>query len=149
MQADSESEEGGSLMSSHDDSREDGQDEEEARKRHKCESVERHHRALVRRVQRAFIEHLITNQTGVIDNVRPLVDVPADAGHQFWGASIRALANPKKGEIRLIRRIGFVVSTRPERHGDHNAEWTLACTHNQARHWLNASRADRRGAGLR
>ena len=59
------------------------------------------------------------------------IAVQADAGTACWGAAVLGLALAK-----LIRRVEFVVSDRPERHGCHIGLWTLAISHADADRWL-------------
>src|SRR4051812_43024823 len=113
------------------DPAEQGRAEGEARKRRKTAAVERSHRALVRRVQRAFLRYLMENATGTTDAIRDVLAIPDGAGTAFWGASVLGLA-----AARIIRRVEFAVSSRPERHGCRIGEWTLAVDHDRVRHWL-------------
>ena len=109
-----------------------GRAEGERRKQAKTEAVERRHAVLVRRVQRAFVEHLMANPSGTTDDIRDGVTIPEDSGSAFWGASVVNLARS-----RIIRPVAYVVSTRPERHACPIRAWSLAVDHDRARQWLD------------
>ena len=109
-----------------------GQEEGERRKRAAAVRVERRHRVWVRRVQRAFIEHLMEQPTGTTDDIRPRIDAPTEAGTAFWGSAVLSLSITK-----MIVRVGRHVSGRAERHGCEIGVWRLAVDHARARHWLD------------
>jgi hypothetical protein len=109
-----------------------GREEGERRKRAATARVERRHRVWVRRVQRAFVEHLMEYPTGTTDDIRHRIDAPTEAGTAFWGSAVLSLSKTK-----MIVRVGRHVSGRPERHGCEIGVWRLAVDHEQARHWLD------------
>jgi hypothetical protein len=104
------------------------------RRRDEMTGIVRHRRPfLVRAVQRALVSRLMEYQEATTDDIRTCVDPPAAAGTSFWGAGANGLAQAK-----IIRRVEFRVSSRPERHGCFIGVWTLAVDHEKARQWLAA-----------
>lgn len=76
---------------------------------------------LVRRVQRQFLLHLLEHDAGVIDDLRPELEIPATIDPRFLGAAIRSLSTP----LNLIVAAGFVQSQRPESHARTLRRWRL------------------------
>lgn len=95
--------------------------------------VERYKLVWTRRIQRGFVLFLVEHQTGTTDDIRPLVDVPPEAGPSVWGAAVNGLR-----QARIIRGVGHVTSSRPERHGCEIKRWTLLGGHAAAYAWLAA-----------
>jgi hypothetical protein len=109
-----------------------GRDEGERLKFEKTGIVARRRRVWTRRVGRALLTHLMEHQTGSTDDIRGLVDAPADAGTAFWGAAVLGL---RLG--RIITAVDRVVSNRPSRHACEIRCWRLAVEHAKAKHWLD------------
>jgi hypothetical protein len=124
--------EAGAILMS-DPSRRAAQREGEALKLAMTSLVERFKPVWTRRIQRAFLGLLIEQQTGTTDDIRSDVDVPPESGTAIWGAAVQGLA-----QARLIRRLDYVTSSRPERHGCPIGLWTLAVEHADVRRWLDA-----------
>ncbi len=80
-----------------------------------------HRAAVVRRVQRAFLDHLLTRGPSTIDAI---------CVARLTGVAVRALAAD-----RLIVTVGRQRSTRPAAHGHMIAVWDLACP-GDALEWL-------------
>jgi hypothetical protein len=76
---------------------------------------------LVRRVQRAFLELLLTAGPSTCDPVRAAVPIPRGTDPRLVGADCRALA-----ELKLIHRAGLSRSTRPEAHCRDLPKWALS-----------------------
>jgi hypothetical protein len=76
---------------------------------------------LIRRVQRALLDLLLTRGPATVDPVRALVPIPPGTDPRLVGAAVRGLA-----ELRLIRRAGLCRSTRPEAHGRDLPAWEIA-----------------------
>ena len=114
------------------DDRRTGHREGEARKRAMTGVVERFKPGLTRRIQHAFLTRLMAQPTGTTDDIRGCVDPSPDAGTAVWGAALQGLVRD-----RLIRRVEYVPSSRPERHGCPVGLWTLAVEHAEAQRWLS------------
>jgi hypothetical protein len=91
-----------------------------------------HRAVLVRRVQRVYLDLLLTRGPSTSDPVRALVPIPPGIDPRLVGAAVRQLA-----ELGLIRRAGLVRSTRPEAHSRDLAVWELA-DRDAATAWLAA-----------
>ena len=76
--------------------------------------------ALVRRVQRAYLTHLLTTGPSTTDPVRAAVPIPEGTDPRLVGAAVRGLA-----ELRLIHRAGLSRSVRPEAHGRDLPIWAI------------------------
>jgi hypothetical protein len=76
---------------------------------------------LVRRVQRVYLDLLLTRGPSTSDPVRALVAIPPGIDPRLVGAALRQLA-----ELGLIRRAGLARSTRPEAHSRDLAVWEVA-----------------------
>ncbi len=114
--------------------------EGDVRKSRATARVERRHRVTLRLIQWAPIENLKARQEGWVDDIRPAVSPPADAGTSCWGAAVLGLS-----QARIIRELNFVRSSRPERHGCRIGLWTLAVEHAEADRWLAAHQELRGG----
>jgi hypothetical protein len=77
--------------------------------------------ALVRRVQRALLSHLLAYGPSTTDPVRDLVPIPGETDPRLVGAAVRALA-----ELDLLRRAGLSRSVRPEAHGRDLPLWAVS-----------------------
>ena len=75
---------------------------------------------LVRRVQRALLDLLLTCGPSTTDPVRAAVPIPEGTDPRLIGAAVRALA-----ELQLIHRAGLSRSTRPEAHGRDLPLWAV------------------------
>jgi hypothetical protein len=92
------------------------------RRRDEALALLRDHRAsLVRRVQRAYVLHLLSSGPSTIDAARAAVPIPPGLDPRLVGAAVRGLA-----ELRLIRRAGLSRSTRPQAHGRDLPLWQIA-----------------------
>jgi hypothetical protein len=81
----------------------------------------RNRRALfVRRVQRAYLQHLLGSGPDTCDPVRALVPLPEGIDPRLVGAAVRALAEPG-----LIRSVGRRRSTRSEAHARQLDVWAI------------------------
>lgn len=113
--------------------REQGRREGERLRDEAVARVERHRAIWVRLIQRAMVRHLMTCPTATTDDIRPVVDVPAEIGRAGWGAAVQGLV-----KARLVRRVGYVTSSRPSRHACPVVLWELAVEHAAALAWLDA-----------
>jgi hypothetical protein len=77
--------------------------------------------ALVRRVQRVYLDQLLTHGPSTSDPVRALVPIPPRIDPRLVGAAVRQLA-----ELGLLRRAGLGRSERPEAHRRDLAVWEVA-----------------------
>jgi hypothetical protein len=75
---------------------------------------------LVRRVQRAYLQHLLVCGPDTCDPVRALVPLPDEIDPRLVGAAVGALA--KSG---LIQSVGRRRSTRPEAHARQLDVWAI------------------------
>lgn len=75
---------------------------------------------LIRRVQRAFVTHLLRHGPSTIDPIRVRVPLPVGTDPRLVGAAVRALA-----EDRIIESIGIEKSTRPAAHARKVERWAL------------------------
>lgn len=91
-----------------------------------------HRAVLVRRVQRAYLDLLLTRGPSTSDPVRARVPIPPGIDPRLVGAAVRQL-----GELGLIRRAGLARSERPEAHGRDLAVWEIA-DRDAALAWLAA-----------
>jgi hypothetical protein len=110
------------------------QQEGEARKLKMTGLVERIKLVATRRVERAFLAYLMANGQGTTDDIRESVALPAGSGTSVWRAGTQALV-----QARLIRRVDFVTSSRPSRHGCHIGSWELRVEHAEVERWLQLS----------
>ncbi len=76
---------------------------------------------LVRRVQRAFLDYLLTHGPATVDPVRALVPIPRAVDPRLVGAAVRALS--VEG---LVYRHGSERSTRSEAHARRLDVWAIA-----------------------
>jgi len=106
--------------------------EGEARKRAAHCLLDALRERLIRRARRALLAHLLTNDTGTIDDVRKLVPTPAGVNPKAFGAvpGPLALAN-------IIRPAGLRKTTRSVGHARPVTVWTVADRHAAAA-WLLA-----------
>jgi hypothetical protein len=88
---------------------------------------------LIRRVQRAFLDLLLTRGPSTIDPVRALVPIPSGISPKLVGPAVRALV-----KLKLVRRTGLSRSTRPEAHCRDLPVWAIA-DRPAARAWLAAN----------
>jgi hypothetical protein len=86
--------------------------------------------ALIRRVQRAYLHHLLARGPATTDAVRELVPVPAGIDQRLVGAAVRALALD-----RQIVSVGRERSNRPAAHGRWLDRWSVI-DRNAALSWL-------------
>jgi hypothetical protein len=77
--------------------------------------------ALVRRLQRAYIDLLLMDGPITSDPLRAAVPLPSGTDPRVVGAAVRALAT-----AGLIHRAGLARSTRPEAHGRDLPLWQIA-----------------------
>jgi hypothetical protein len=77
--------------------------------------------ALLRRLQRTFLELLLDRGPSTTDPVRAAVLIPAGTDPRLVGTAVRALA-----ELGLIPRAGLSRSVRPEAHGRDLPLWAVA-----------------------
>jgi hypothetical protein len=98
---------------------------------------------VVRRVQRAFLDHLLTRGPSTIDAICAAVMLPAGTDPRLTDVAVRALAVD-----RLIVTVGRQRSTRPAAHGRMIAVWDLPCP-GDALEWLadHPEFDPRRGSG--
>lgn len=89
-----------------------------------------HRPALLRQLQRAFLQHLIQNGPATSDVVRSLVAIPTGVDPRVVGSAVRSLA-----EASLIISIGRRKSHRPESHARKVDVWNVT-DEPKARHWL-------------
>jgi len=80
-----------------------------------------HRAALVRRIQRAFLRHLLDNGPDTSDAVRALVPIPAGIDPRTVGAAVRALS----ADCGLICSTGRQRSRRPEAHARNLDVWAI------------------------
>lgn len=86
--------------------------------------------ALVRRLQRTFLQHLLDHGPATTDPLRDLVAIPPDVDPRVVGSAVRELA-----ELVLIRSIGRRKSRRPAAHARKIDLWTITDP-DAARAWL-------------
>jgi len=77
--------------------------------------------ALVRRIQRAFLRHLLDNGANTSDPVRELVPVPPGTDPRVVGAAVRTLS----ADLKLIRSAGREPSRRPQAHARTLDVWAV------------------------
>jgi hypothetical protein len=77
--------------------------------------------ALVRSVQRAFLDLLLDRGPSTCDPVRAAVPIPKGTDPRLVGAAVRRLA-----ELGLIYRAGLSRTVRPVAHGRDLPLWALA-----------------------
>jgi len=82
--------------------------------------LHRRRAVLVRRVQRAFIGHLLSHGTSTIDPIRDSVPLPAGIDARLVGAAVRALA-----EEGVIGSVGIEKSQRAVAHARKVERWAL------------------------
>jgi hypothetical protein len=83
--------------------------------------IQLHRAVLVRRVQRVYLDLLLTRGPSTSDPVRALVPIPPGIDPRLVGAAVRQLA-----EQRLIRRAGMGRSERPTAHRRDLPLWEAA-----------------------
>ncbi len=98
-----------------------GRHEGERRRDRALTGLELHRAALVRRLQRAYLDLLLSCGPSTSDSLRALVPLPAGTEPRIVGAAVRGLAT-----AGLIRRAGLSRSTRPQAHGRDLAVWECA-----------------------
>ncbi len=86
--------------------------------------------ALIRRIQRAFLRHLLDRGPATIDGVRELVPLPAGIDPRLVGAAVRAQARDS-----LIVSVGRERSQRPEAHARWLDRWAIR-DQSEALDWL-------------
>ena len=104
----------------------------EAKKRYSHSLFESHSEPLLTAGRRALILKVLESGSATIDDVRAVVPIPMTANPKAFGAVPNALA--KAG---IIRRIGFVKSTRAIANARPISRWELADTA-KAYAWLTA-----------
>ncbi|MBU0637316.1 MAG: hypothetical protein KKB50_00480 [Planctomycetes bacterium] len=93
------------------------------------------HALEVLRAKRVMVELLLTRGQATIDDVRAALELPAGGVYHWFGAVSTGLR-----AAGLIRRAGYLETTRPEAHGRPIGLWEL--THaDAARAWLAANPA--------
>lgn len=112
----------------------DGRDGE--RRRDAAHDLHRHYRdSIIRRGQRALLLALIDRGTATADDVRAAIDLPAGVNAVCLGAVPTPLAR-----AGIIRRAGYITTTRPCAHARPVSIWELADAE-AAERWL-ADHAD-------
>lgn len=91
--------------------------------------------------RRALLCLLLNHDTATADDVRALVEIPAGINPTCLGAVPGMLAR-----AGIIRRVGYVASTRPEAHTRPVGVWTLADTLG-AIQWLRDNTEPAEGGG--
>ncbi|HJZ53634.1 MAG TPA: hypothetical protein VKE74_01670 [Gemmataceae bacterium] len=89
-----------------------------------------HRPHLLRRLQRAFLQHLLDHGEDTSDALRCLVEIPRDIDPRIVGSAVRSLA-----ELRLIVSVGRRKSRRGIAHSRKLDLWAIRDGAN-ARHWL-------------
>lgn len=79
-----------------------------------------HRAALTRRLQRAFLTHLLSHGPDTSDAVRFAVPMPPGIRPCCVGGAVRGLAT-----LRLIHKLRRAQSVRPEAHGRDLPEWEV------------------------
>lgn len=104
------------------------------RRRDAMTSLVRRRRPVASRcIQRALLSRLMDVGRASTDDIRDGVAVPPDTTPSIWGAAVQGLTRARPP---LIRSVGRVVSSRPERHGCEIREWELAADHAAVLSWL-------------
>ena len=80
-----------------------------------------HRAALVRRIQRAYLRHLLDKGPDTSDAVRALVPIPAGIDPRVVGAAVRA----QSADDGLIFSTGRQRSRRPEAHARNLDVWAI------------------------
>jgi hypothetical protein len=80
-----------------------------------------HRDPTVRRLQRAYLLHLLTAGPSTIDPIRAAVPIPGETDPRCVGAAVRGLAT-----LRLIRRAGLTCPARHAAHGRDLPVWEIA-----------------------
>ena len=83
--------------------------------------LRKHRAALVRRIQRAYVRHLLDNGPDTSDAVRALVPIPAGIDPRVVGAAVRALS----ADDGLIYSTGRRRSLRPLAHARNLDLWAV------------------------
>jgi hypothetical protein len=75
---------------------------------------------LIRRLQRAFLQHILDHGSATSDSIRALIPIPTGTDPRIVGSVVRGLA-----EHRLIHSIGRRKSRRPEAHARKVDLWAV------------------------
>jgi hypothetical protein len=105
--------------------------EGERRRDHALNLHRVHRPELLRRLQRAFLTHLLTSGPATSDPVRALVPIPTGTDPRVVGSAVRGLA-----EAGIIVSVGRRKSHRPQAHARQLEEWGIA-DDAKARRWLS------------
>lgn len=91
---------------------------------------QRHHGNIIRRAQRVLVTTALERGTATIDDVRTAINLPNGIDPTVLGAVPTALAR-----AGILRRVGFVETTRPEAHARPVSVWAIG-DHGKAVVWL-------------
>ncbi|WP_459557405.1 hypothetical protein [Lacunimicrobium album] len=85
---------------------------------------------LIRKAKRLFLESLLAQGKGTIDDARMHLEIPDGIDPRFMGSVPTDFAND-----RVISRVGLVPSVRPATHASHRSVWQLI-DRQAAQKWL-------------
>lgn len=92
--------------------------------------LEEHRADYVAQGRRAFLLHLLANGKSTVEVVRDVVKLPEGINPNLFGAIPGPLARKK-----IIERVGYVPSTRAERHASAMSLWDVV-DRRKAHEWL-------------